>query len=379
MGDRSLAHVELISELRGIPGYDRVEVAHVLGWTVMVKKDQFKPGDKAVYIEIDSLVPEKPPFEFMEKYGYKVKTQKFCKGAVLSQGLLMTLDDVGLPLNLEVGTDVTDQLGITYYDPDDVARKEPSEDKYKKMAKRQGKLFAHQPFRWLMRREWGRKLLFLFFGNTADRKRGWPEWVTKTDEIRIQQIPQVVEDKQFWFVTEKIDGTSTTFTMKRNGKKFDYRVCSRNMCLDPDNNNNVYVEMALKYDVESVLKKILVTYPDLSFVTIQGETYGSGILKRQYIKDHDFAAFNVIFGYPTGKKVRFNPAEGRNILKPYGIPFVPILDESYILPDTVEEALAYADAPSVIDGNMREGVVLRDYVGEKSFKVVSNEYLLKYH
>jgi len=58
---------------------------------------------------------------------------------------------------------------------------------------------------------------------------------------------------------------------------------------------------------------------------------------------------------------------------------VPILDENFILPDTVDELLEYATDKSQIDGGMREGVVIRDHEGKQSFKAVSNEYLLKYH
>jgi hypothetical protein len=63
----------------------------------------------------------------------------------------------------------------------------------------------------------------------------------------------------------------------------------------------------------------------------------------------------------------------------YGIPWVPIVDEKFILPDTVEELLNIATADSAIDGGMREGLVFRSQDGTKSFKAVSNEFLLKYH
>ena len=69
----------------------------------------------------------------------------------------------------------------------------------------------------------------------------------------------------------------------------------------------------------------------------------------------------------------------KEILNRYDIPCVPILDTNYTLPDTVEEILKYATDKSVYDSEMREGVVLRSKDGTKSFKVVSNEFLLKYH
>ena len=53
-GVRELAYVVKIDNITSIDGYDRVELAHIAGWTVVVGKGQFKPGDLAIYFEIDS-------------------------------------------------------------------------------------------------------------------------------------------------------------------------------------------------------------------------------------------------------------------------------------------------------------------------------------
>ena len=63
----------------------------------------------------------------------------------------------------------------------------------------------------------------------------------------------------------------------------------------------------------------------------------------------------------------------------YKVPCVPIVDEHFILPDTIEELLEIATGTSKIDGGMREGLVFRSEDGTKSFKAVSNEFLMKYH
>ena len=75
-GNRQLAYVVAIDEIRPIEGYDRVEYARVGGWWVIVRKDQFKVGDLAIYIEVDSKVPEKEPFMFLEKRNFKRNTLK---------------------------------------------------------------------------------------------------------------------------------------------------------------------------------------------------------------------------------------------------------------------------------------------------------------
>ena len=75
--ERELAYVVKVDEIRPIEGADRVEVAIVNGWHIMVRKDQFKPGDLAVYFEIDSKVPAEEPFMFLEPKHFKIKTQKW--------------------------------------------------------------------------------------------------------------------------------------------------------------------------------------------------------------------------------------------------------------------------------------------------------------
>ena len=164
--------------------------------------------------------------------------------------------------------------------------------------------------------------------------------------------------------------------------KYDFYVCSRNVVFDkPDKKcfykTNVYNEMADKYNVESILKYLLDNvFTDAEWVTIQGETFGEGIQKRDYsLKGHDFRAFNLI----VSNKGRIGSVEAEEILAPYGIQWVPILDTLFILPDTVDELLNIATGKSVIDNKSREGIVFRSPDGLRSFKAVSNEYLLEYH
>lgn len=402
--ERELAYVVIIDAITPIEGYDRVELAHISGWTVVVGKGEFKVGDPAIYFEIDSQLPEVEPFtnmEFLTKKKYKIKTQKMCKS--ISQGLLMSAANFGWtiekhnygysihePSGVEHNAEnesrfLTKQLGVTYYIAEDNTRKINSVDKYKKMAQRNSKLFSHQPFKWLMKQTWGKKFLFVFFGRKRDKKSGWPTWVVKTDEERVQNMPWILNNKEPWIATEKIDGTSTTFTMKR-GKwphKDEFYVCSRNVVFDkPDKtcfyDTNVYTEMAEKYDIYNKMKDLLYNhFADCKWITIQGETYGPGIQKRDYhAPEHAFMAFNFI----TSKEGRWGTENMVELLEKHmGIPCVPVLDTNFILPNTIEELLEYATAESVCDHDLREGIVFRSKDGSKSFKAVSNEFLLKYH
>lgn len=406
--ERELAYVVLIDGIEPIPGYDRVETAIVGGWHIIVQKDQFKVGDPAIYFEIDSRVPkDRECFAFLEKRNYKIKTLKMCK--TISQGLLMHASDFGwttceketaegeikgivdntgkIHYPDEESRFLTSILGVTYADDEDNQRKAPSVDKYKKMAQRHPNIFKKPFIRWLMKHPWGRKLMFAFFGKKKDKKNGWPSWVAKTDEERIENLPWVLKDKSTrWIATEKVDGSSTTFTMKRSKfGKFDFYVCSRNVCFDSIDkpcyyDTNIYWEMAEKYHMFDVLKQFLIDRPSLEWVTIQGETYGEGVQKNNYdISGHDFKAFNLI-----DSRGRWNSAAMKGVLENiYGVPCVPILDEDFYLPDTVEELREYVNSqPSTINGKMKEGIVFRTFDTTKScnsFKCVSPEYLLKYH
>ena len=281
---------------------------------------------------------------------------------------------------------LTKKLNVTYTVPEDNTRKAASADKYKRMAQRHGKLFSHQPFKWLMKRDWGKKLLFIFFGRKKDKKNSWPSWVTKTDEERIENLPFLFNDKTDWIATEKIDGSSSTFTLKRGHglHKDEFYVCSRNVVFDKPNkpcyyDTNIYLEIAEKYDIFNKMTDLLHNhFKDCEWITIQGEIYGQKVQRRDYnINERNFMAFNFI----TSKDGRWNSVQMRDLIeKYYGIPCVPILNEHYILPNTLEELRNYVDSQtSVIDGNMREGIVFRSQDGTRSFKCVSPAYLIKYH
>ena len=69
--DRKLATIQSIKEILPIKGADRIEVARIKGWKVVVKKDEFKVGDKVIYFEIDSLLPIREEFEFLRKSSYR--------------------------------------------------------------------------------------------------------------------------------------------------------------------------------------------------------------------------------------------------------------------------------------------------------------------
>lgn len=387
---RALAHIEEVAWVRPIPAADNIELIGVLGWQLISKVGELKVGDKCVYIEIDSLCPkEDERFAFLESKKYKVKTMKLGAklGSPISQGLAMPISLFPELEGKNVGDDVTDILKITYYSADDRQRKSNKVDpnaKYKSMAARHPKLAKKRWFRWLMKKKWGKKLLFFFLGKKKDKPKAFPDFIRKTDEIRVENIPWVLEDSEKKYeVTEKLDGTSTTIAVKRiKRNKFDEIVCSRNVRqLDMDQKaygefeGNVYWEMAIKYDVLNKLKEYA-NKNNANLVVIQGECIGETVQQNPYkLEGRDLYVFNFIV---DGK--RFESHEAKSIIEKMGMKFVPIIDFEKTLPATMEDMKAEAEGKSEINDKIkREGLVYREINNpENSFKNVSISYLLKH-
>lgn len=394
---RELAYIVKVDDIQPIEGADRVEVAVVGGWHIMVKKEQFKIGDPAIYFEIDSKVPNTAPFEFLASKNYKVKTQKYFKGTVISQGLLMAATDFGWTIDGEDIIDdcgvrrsvndesrfLTKKLNITYAEDSDNVRKNNISLRNKMLNCLETN--KNPIVKYLYNKDWGKNLLLFFYQFNRDKAHEWPLWVKKTDEERIQNIPWILKNDTEWIATEKIDGTSATYTIKKGrfGKPKFY-VCSRNVCFG-DGKDGIsktaatYFEIAKRYCIREALGKILKDNPKCEWVTLQGEIYGGGIQKRDYSSPNntDFAAFNLIFS----DRGRLGTLEMSNILDLFKIPVVPILDIDIQFNEsaTVDTILNEATGISMIDDKMREGIVYRSVDGAQSFKAVSNSYLLKYH
>lgn len=384
--ERALAHVEKIEWIKPIEGADNIELIGVLGWVCVAKKGEFQTGDLVVYIEIDSKCPENDErFEFLANKKYKVKTMKLGKFKVISQGLALPLSLFPELDGKNIGDDVSKDLKITYSSEEDVKRKSNSIDpnaKFKSMAARHKNLAKKKWFRWLMKREWGKKLLFFFLGKKRDNPKEFPKWIVKTDETRIENAPFYLQNKNPWIKTEKLDGTSCTFAIDRQKKgkdKFEFIVCSRNVRQADKNqecyhDSNIYWELADKYGIESVLTKLAIEN-NYDRVVLQGEGVGNVQGNPYKFKENRLYVFNLIIeGNRVGTKEMADFCDGNNLLH------VPIISTEYYLPKTMEEMKLEADGYSEINPKVRrEGYVYRSQDGQQSFKNVSREYLLKHN
>jgi hypothetical protein len=381
---RELAYVDTVHDIVPIAGADNIELVHVEAWNLIARKGEFKEGDKCVFFEIDSRLPkEDARFDFMEKKGYKVKTMKLSKFGVYSEGLALPLSQFPeIPQDSEPHTFVTDLLKVTYYDPEDNVRKsDPAESRVNSYVHKHKRFFDNKLVKFLMKFKFFR---WLFLHNAKKKRaseKDFPsQYVSKTDEERVQNMPSILQNKNPWVVTEKVDGTSSTYLLVRKPfGRFEFYVCSRNVrMLSPtqetfNKEDNIYWENATRYHIEDHLKQYLQEHKDIQWVCIQGESYGEGWQNNPLkLKGHNIAVFN----FKDSKNGRWGSLEGKKLMAEWGIPWVPIIHEAYILPDTVDELLKEATGPSTLNNNvLREGWVLRAPDGSMSFKAVSPEYL----
>jgi len=332
--DRKLASVVKIVDIQPIPGADAIVVATVKGWKVVVKVNEYKVGDLAVYYEIDSFLPIRPQFEFLRKSsfkrmgsseGFRLKTIRL-RGQI-SQGLLTPIPD-GI-LDPKEGDDLTEALDIVKYEPPIPAQ-------------------------------------------LAGKIKGtFPSFIPKTDEIRIQNFENEVGFSPVGeraYVTEKLDGTS--FTCYFNNGVFG--VCGRNWELSETSDNSLW-RMANLLQLKEKMTK------HGKNIALQGELVGAGINGNLYgLSDHKLFFFT---GYDIDKGRRMFFDELEWVLFGLDLQMVPVLEKyGFVIPNEsniVDYMLKYAEGKSVLNMEVdREGVVVRGLEREFSFKAISNTYLL---
>lgn len=366
---RHLATVQLIDAVYPIEGKDRIQSARILGWNVIVTKD-FSPGDAVVYVETDSVLPERPEFEFLRPKNFRIKTMKMA--SVISQGIAFPMSILPDDRNYVVGQDVTELLGIKEYEPliDDPV---PSPSNKKK----HGRLFNR-----LMHFKFFKRIYFKFFADKTGSQEFPVQLVSKTDETRIQTVPDLLKDRLHRYVfTEKVDGTSGTWIYRRKpylfGFKSSFMVCSRNRYL-PHDDGSVYWQAAKKFEIEKLLGELSERY-NANLVCLQGECVGPKVQGNKYhLNEIKVYAFNLIID-----GVRMPTVDAKTMLMAQNakVDFVPIVGIGQLLPvitPTVDDMLALAHGKSKIADVNREGLVVRSTDGMISFKAVDPLYLIEH-
>ncbi len=355
---RRLATIRTVSGIRPIEGADRIVVAQIDGWECVVKKGEFDVGEKVVYVEVDSIMPEKPEFEFLRDKRFRVRTIRL-RGQI-SQGLVLPLS-VLPDGDYRVDDDVTRILGIRKYDP--------QAEQERLLISRNELQKSKSLFTWFTRFRWFRRMFA-----KSKRKGGFPEWIVKTDEERIQNKTAMFEIEKklgtLFTVTEKLDGQSATYYLQKRGRKrYDFGVCSRNVLLKKADSSS-YWTIAQRLNLEKILGELI---GDNDRIVLQGEIIGPGIQKNKYdLKEYDFYAFNLIV-----QSIKINTLNMPSFLSAHGIKTVPVIYEDAPLNETVSAMVDNAKGNSIImESQKREGLVWRNYARNVSFKVINPDFLL---
>ncbi|APD19522.1 RNA ligase [Pseudomonas phage Zigelbrucke] len=371
--DRVLARVVRIDDVKTHPNADSLDLALVGGWQCVIKRGEYQAGDLAIYIEVDSMVPmDNPIFEFLRgrnmverdgKEYSRIKTMKLRKE--LSQGLIVPVHAAGSP-EPKVDEDVTDRMGILKY-------VKPSEQ-----AAING----------------GNK-----GSRTGTSKLGFPNFIPKTDQARVQNIQmaydQAHQKGEKFEVTFKLDGSSLTIWHKDG----EVGVASRNVGFRLEDekigfftavknffkgrgwkrvikkDSNHFTAMAEELNLGERLR-----YFGLN-IALQGELVAPNI--QGNFEGVDKPEYYVYDIYNISDSRYCLPAERLAILNTLNqlggetVKHVPVYMWDVGVPKDMQLVIKMASGESALNGKYREGLVFKSMSRDFSFKVISNEYLLK--
>lgn len=330
---RKLASIQKIKNIEAIEGADAIEKASVLGWQLVIRKGEFNIGDLCVYIEIDSVLPDRPEFELIRAKSNRIKTIKL-RGQI-SQGICFPLSILPEGVDIVEDLDVTNILNVTKYEPPIPA-------------------------------------------NLAAAMKGFfPSFMPKTDETRVQVLESFIVKYAgtACYITEKLDGSSATFYVKDK----EFGVCSRNLDLLYNESNSMW-KFAMENKLEEKLKALNKN------MAIQGEIIGEGIQKNKYkLKGQTVYFFNV-FDVDAYKYLSLS--ETKFLLKELNLKMVPVVDENYVLESSVENVIEKSKMKSLLNKDtIAEGIVIRPLEeiidkfilqGRISFKAINPDFLIKY-
>lgn len=329
---RKMVYIRIIDEINDIEGADNIQVATVGGWKCVVKRDEFKAGDFAVFHEIDCWLPfSNPAYSFLMKpegenkifdgiEGVRLRTIKL-RGQI-SQGLL-------LPLSAMLDCDLSGLLGVTKWEK------------------------------------------YLNTCTSTKPKGNFPFFIPKTDQERVQNLKSDIkkwaEAGNKYEITEKLDGSSCTIYFKDG----EIGVCSRNLELQRDEDNQFW-KVITKHALEDKLK---------SFghnIAIQGELTGFNIQGNPYKYSQGEYHFHVFDIFDIDNQVYLGADARYNAVSTLGLEHCPVLNTGSKLSE-MDPLLKFAEGKSELNKETeREGVVFKNINDpSQSFKVISNKFLLK--
>lgn len=292
-----------IGEIQPHPNADTLGITYVDQYPVVVKLGAFEPGETALYIPVDSVLPQTPAFDGVYQYTRKGRVQAARLRGQFSMGLLHKVDGVD---DYNANGDWEGYFGITKYErPGDL---DMSGD-----------------------------------GESVDD----PGWIPKYDLDGYRRYPEFFTIGEPVILTEKLHGANIRVGY-RDGEFF---VGSKNRFVNPEG-NTIWARVAR----EQGLKESLANDLDTQFlrgVALYGEVLGVQSLMYGLTKGAlDVRWFDVYDPY-SAAFLSYPLAE--SLLTNAGLSPVPCLAVAAWHP----LLLAYAEQDSGLAGHMREGIVIR--------------------
>jgi RNA ligase (TIGR02306 family) len=306
---------------------ERLEIVPVGGWQAVVKKGQFRPGDRAVYIEPDYLVPtNRPEFEFLAKDGrdrHRLKAVRL-RGE-LSFGLLIPVP--GDIADRDPGTNVMGELGIERWEP----------------------------------------VVKITMADELPQDQ-WPEtYAPKFDIESYEKFPHVIRDGEMVIVTEKVHGANARYVFVDGV----FYLGSRNRWLIPDG-DHVWARAARS--VPSIREWCEANPGSVLY----GEAFGN-VQSLKYGRMKGEISFIAFAASMKGQWLD-QPALFR-ALESYGVPTAPVVYEGPFDHDHIRTVAEKDSKVSLTRGDMMEGVVIcpaterfHASIGRVAVKHISNRY-----
>jgi len=367
------------------PNADRLDIATIKGWEIIVGKGLYKIGDTVVYIPIDSVLPQVLSDEYdITKYLHKQRVKPAKLRGTVSYGVILPNKD-----NDPIGTDMSEKLGITKWNP--YAEYENQQEIKKKSQARKNNMTGFWTGIKLALSQVNNPLLTSFGSFIPELNKllypaikgvpsnyNHPLFHKYTDIENAKNFPNMFSEGDEVIVTEKIHGMNTRhgIVFTAENPEGEFFVGSHSVQRDP----NAYGEWGIACDLSKEALYWLKEheYRNAISIILFGEVFGTGIQDMNYNCQRDFRVFDIAV---NGNYLNYDKV--KELAERFGLKMVP---EIYRAKYDFAELKEIASGNSMVNNykHFREGIVVK-LVDEESnwnnrrkiLKFISPEYLLR--